>query len=325
MDATWVLFAGLCTVFGLIALALGGGGGGSRERLRRRAESLNRRSPAAGSPAPETIRRVAIKSRLPSLDRLAGRLLPRRSALRDRLARSGRDISLGGYVGACCAVAMITVLVCAPLAGLAWSLAGTLGLAAGMGLPHWWVGRLGRRRVDRFIGLFPDAIDLIVRGLRSVLPISESVTAVGREMPDPLGHEFRLIGDRVRFGSTLEEALWDAARRLDAPEFHFFIVSLAVQRETGGNLAETLANLSDILRRRRQMRLKVRAMSSEARASAMILGGLPFVMFAILYLVNPSYEMELFTDPRGRMMLGAGLFTMTLGILVMRRMVKFEI
>ncbi len=112
---------------------------------------------------------------------------------------------------------------------------------------------------------------------------------------------------------------------LDTPEFKFFVVSLSIQRETGGNLAETLANLSDILRRRRQMRLKIKAMSSEARASAMILGSLPFLMFGVIYLLNPDYESTLFVDPRGRMMLAAGLAMMALGIAVMRKMVRFEV
>jgi tight adherence protein B len=123
----------------------------------------------------------------------------------------------------------------------------------------------------------------------------------------------------------LEEALWDTARRLDTPEFKFFVISLSVQRETGGNLAETLDNLGEILRRRLQMQLKIKAMSSEARASAYIIGSLPFVMFGILMIMSPAYIMVLFTDPRGMFIIGIGLTTMLLGVLVMAKMVKFEI
>ena len=133
------------------------------------------------------------------------------------------------------------------------------------------------------------------------------------------------VTDAVRFGRPLEDALWDVSKRLDVAEFKFFVISLAVQKDTGGNLAETLGNLSDILRKRRQMKLKIKAMSSEAKASAMILGGLPFVMFAIIYVMSPGYEAMLFTDPRGKLMLGAGLAIMSVGILVMRKMVRFEI
>ena len=148
---------------------------------------------------------------------------------------------------------------------------------------------------------------------------------MGRELPDPLGHEFRQITESVRLGRSLDHAFWDSAERTDLPEFRFFVVSIAVQRETGGNLAETLVNLSDILRRRRQMHLKVRALSAEARISAYMLGGLPFFMFGILALLNRDYEMTLLTDPRGHAMIAAGLATLATGIAVMWRMVRFEI
>ena len=199
------------------------------------------------------------------------------------------------------------------------------GIAAGLLLPHLTITMMAKRRVAKFNNSFPDAIDLMVRGLRSGLPVTECIKAVGRELPDPVGSEFTRITDEIKFGSKVSEALWSAAHRLDIPEFKFFVVSLSVQQETGGNLAETLANLSDILRRRKQMRLKIKAMSSEAKASAMILGALPFVMFCIIYLMNPEYESLLFTDPRGRIMLAVGLTTMGSGILVMSRMVRFEI
>ena len=120
--------------------------------------------------------------------------------------------------------------------------------------------------------------------------------------------------------------MWDTAQRIDTPEFKFFIISISVQRETGGNLAETLDNLVDILRRRRQMKLKIKAMSSEARASAYIIGSLPFAMFGILLLINPGYAMELFHDPRGLIMVAVGLTSMPgHGVLVMAKMVRFEI
>jgi tight adherence protein B len=119
--------------------------------------------------------------------------------------------------------------------------------------------------------------------------------------------------------------LWEAARRLDIPEFNFFVISLSIQRETGGNLAETLANLSDILRRRRQMRQKVKAMSSEAKASAYILGSLPFGMFGIVYCVNPGYASMLLTDPRGLVMFGGGLVSLGIASVVIAKMIRFEI
>ena len=200
-----------------------------------------------------------------------------------------------------------------------------MAIATGLLLPHIVVSGMAKKRTANFNDLFPDAIDLMVRGLRSGLPVTECIKAVGRELPDPVGGEFRRITDEIKFGSKVNEALWAAAHRLDIAEFKFFVVSLSVQQETGGNLAETLGNLSEILRRRKQMRLKIKAMSSEAKASAMILGALPFLMFCIIYLMNPEYETVLFTDPRGRLMLAAGLGAMGSGILVMAKMVRFEI
>jgi tight adherence protein B len=144
-------------------------------------------------------------------------------------------------------------------------------------------------------------------------------------MEDPVGIEFQRITNSVKLGQTLEEALWDGSRRLDTPTFKFFIISLSVQRETGGNLAETLENLADVLRKRQQLQLKIKAMSSEARASAYIIGSLPFIMFSILFLMNRSYISTLFTDPRGIFVMGIGLAMIGLGAFVMSKLVKFEI
>ena len=137
---------------------------------------------------------------------------------------------------------------------------------------------MGRRRVARFIALFPEAIDLMVRALRAGLPITEAIINAGQEIGDPVGAEFRGIEAGMRLGRDLDRLLWDIAKRISAPEFRFFIIALSVQRETGGNLAETLNNLSEVLRRRRAMRAKARAMASEARASTMILGSLPILV-----------------------------------------------
>ena len=181
------------------------------------------------------------------------------------------------------------------------------------------------RRQRLFIARFPEAIDMIVRGLKSGLPVTESVRAVGEEFDGPVGEEFRNVADRVRLGRPLEEALKEAAKRIALPEMQFFMISITVQRETGGNLSETLENLSDIIRRRRQMKLKIKALSSEAKASAYIIGSLPFVMFAILFLVNPEYLSTLWLDPRGTMLIGIGFGFIAVGTGVMWKMVRFEI
>ncbi len=326
-----VVFLGVLLTLACVGLSLRGSMLGPRGRIQRRLDTLNRRLvgglPAGGPGTREagSVRREKQASHMPALDRIAKRFLPRQSVLRDRLARTGRNIPIGTYVFVNVIVTVAVALVASLVAGLPVILAALIGITIGVGLPHFVIGRLADNRMKRFTAIFPDAIDLIVRGLKSGLPVTESISAVGHEMADPVGHEFRLVADNIKFGMPLDEALWEVAKRLDTQEFKFFIISMSVQRETGGNLGETLSNLSEILRRRRQMSLKVKAMSSEARASAYILGSLPFIMFGIIFMLNPGYETDLFTDPRGRTMLGAGLVTMLMGVAVMAKMVKFEI
>jgi tight adherence protein B len=299
---------------------------GVKRRLRVRSQTLSKRlRPMTAEEHAEKRLKKAIETSSPTLESLVKRLIPRPSLLRSRLHNTGRDISLGRYLVFCMISGLITFVGAWLFSGAPFLLALLLGLAAAIWVPHFIVGRLIAKRLARFTTLFPDAIDLMVRGLRSGLPVSETIAACGREMADPVGPEFQKIADSVRIGQTLDDALWETVSRLDTPEFKFFVISLSVQKETGGNLAETLSNLSGILRSRKQMKLKIRAMSSEARASALILGSLPFVMFMIIYLINPEYEGILFTDPRGQMMLGAGVGLMGIGGLVMSKMVRFEI
>jgi tight adherence protein B len=184
---------------------------------------------------------------------------------------------------------------------------------------------MGKPRLAAFIALFPDAIDLIVRALRSGLPVSEAIVGAGHEIADPVGGELRLIEGGMRMGRDLESLLWDTAKRIDASEFRFFVIALSVQRETGGNLGETLANLSDVLRRRRQMQAKAHAMASETRATTMILGGLPVAVIGVLSLTSPHYLAPLINDVRGYILDGIALMMLTTGVVIMNRMAKFEI
>jgi tight adherence protein B len=194
-----------------------------------------------------------------------------------------------------------------------------------VGVPHLVIGFLGRRRLKKFLDGFPEAIDLIVRGVRSGLPVTECLKAVASESVGPIAVEFALIADAIKFGKSLNEALDACSNRLDLAEFRFFMIALSIQQETGGNLAETLSNLSDVLRRRRQMRLKIKAFSSEAKASAYIIGSLPFLMEGLIMSVNSSYAIQLFTDDRGLVMVAAGMMSFLMGIVVMAKMVRFEV
>ena len=187
------------------------------------------------------------------------------------------------------------------------------------------VGYFIGKRSGNFTAKFPDAIELLVRGLRSGLPITETMGVVGAEIEGPVGEEFRSISDKMKIGRTLDQALQETADRLGTPEFQFFVITLAIQRETGGNLAETLSNLADVLRKRAQMKLKIRAMSSESKASAYIVGSLPFIVFTLVYMMNPTYMGGFFTDQRLMVAGLGGLIWMSIGGFIMAKMVNFEI
>lgn len=318
---TAAIFLGALATVASLSLVLGGG---TTRKHKKRVDTIRRRWSAFSpmDPASDSVLRGTDDGRFGSM---ALKLMPRRHMLRHRLMKAGLSLSPGQYALISMAMSVIPGALAKLVFGVPLILVLLGSIVVGIGLPHVVVSNLIGRRLRSFTKLFPEAIDLMVRGIKSGLPISETINAIGQEMIDPVGIEFRRITDSVKLGQTLEEALWDAANRLDTPEFKFFVISLSVQRETGGNLAETLENLSEILRRRLQMQLKIKAMSSEAKASAYIIGSLPFVVFGILMLMNPNYVMVLFTDVRGMIVLGVGLFTMLLGVLVMAKMVKFDI
>lgn len=275
---------------------------------------------------PVSVRRGAASGRFPKLEQVLRRIVPKQEGLRARLAQTGHNISIAQFmvvsllVGAVAAGILMLMLPAVPPAGAA-----AAGLIAGYLLPKQVVGVLARRRVKRFLQELPDAIDVVTRGLKSGLPVTEMIATVGTDFGGPIGVEFKRVADNLHFGMTLDQALWDAARRIDVPEFNFLAISIGVQRETGGNLTETLSNLSGLLRKRHQMAQKVKAMSSEARASAYIIGSLPFIMIGILMLVNPEYIGKLFHDPKGNWFLAGAVATEVVGALVMFRMVRFEI
>ena len=320
-----VIFAGVfatCVILGFLTVAVVG----RQRRIQGRMEriAVRARPLSLEEKTRQHLKRTTAEG-LPLFEKLAKHLLPRPAEIRDRLIRTGKNITMGRYFVICVVVGGMAAFAVWASQSMPWFVIAAAGIIVGIGLPHWTVGMMISRRRNTFTSLFPDAIDLMVRGLRSGLPVTETIGACGREMVDPIGPEFRRIADSIRLGQSLEDALWDAVKRLDTPEFKFFVISLSVQKETGGNLAETLANLSEILRSRKQMKLKIRAMSSEAKASAMILGSLPFLMFGIIYFLSPEYEAVLFSDIRGRIMLGGALGLMAMGGFVMSKMVRFEI
>ena len=321
----WILMA-LPALGALTLFVLFFGGGAAEKQTRRRIDRIKRsNSPVSLPQHMVSIRRDDGDSGNALLDGLVRTLVPRPELLRLRLASAGLRLSLAKYLMICLGIGLFFFGLLYYLGVVSPLVAGLKGLFAAIMYPHLVVGFLVRRRRNKFIAHFPEAIDLMVRGLRSGLPITESIRTAGVEIPDPVGIELRRITDAVRLGSKLDEALWETSRRLNIQEFNFFTVALSIQSETGGNLAETLANLSDVLRRRRQLKLKIKALSSEAKASAYIIGSLPFVMALLIFLVNPTYIADLWTDPRGTFLVFIGFCSFGMGIGVMYKMVKFEI
>ncbi|MEO5373572.1 MAG: type II secretion system F family protein [Alphaproteobacteria bacterium] len=193
-----------------------------------------------------------------------------------------------------------------------------------VGLPRLMIKRMIKRRLYLFTHHFATAIDIIVRGIRTGLPVGECLNVIGREMPDPVALEFRLIVEGQRLGMTLEDVMDRAIKRTPTAELKFFAIVLIIQKQTGGNLADTLEKLSDVLRERRKMREKAQAMSSEAKASAMIIGALPFMVAGLLYMVSPDYISTLFILKKGHMLLTGGGVWMLLGVFVMSKMINFD-
>jgi tight adherence protein B len=314
----------LCGLMAVVALAWTALAGPSpaKEGMRR-LQALRYRHSESASDRVEAQMRKAVAARKPKLHAIAGSS-SRIEALALRLHRTGMDWTLNQYIYASLALAL-TVAVLVFLKTHAALLAIAAGLLIGGGVPHMAVGMMINRRILAFIARFPDAIELLVRGLRSGLPVTETLGVVSAELPGPVGEEFKLITERIKIGKTMDEALQDTADRLGIPEFQFFCITLAIQRETGGNLAETLSNLAEVLRKRQQMKLKIRAMSSESKASAYIVGALPFVVFTLLWTINPGYIGHFFTDQRLIVAGLGGLVWMSIGAFIMAKMVSFEI
>ena len=199
-----------------------------------------------------------------------------------------------------------------------------LAFAAGMGLPRWIVGFLAKARIKKFTEAFSDAIDIIVRGIKSGLPVQDCLKIIGKECPEPLAGEFRRLVENVGMGMAMDQSLEKMYERMPTNELRFFAIVLAIQQKTGGNLAEALNNLSVVLRGRKLMREKIKALSSEAIASSFIIGSLPPGVVTLISVTSPKYMAPLFTDPRGHLMVLGAVFWMSLGIFVMRKMINFK-
>ncbi|NGP17259.1 type II secretion system F family protein [Devosia aurantiaca] len=203
--------------------------------------------------------------------------------------------------------------------------AAIFGVAGGYLLPRMWVKRKRAKYQSRFLDELPNAIEAIVRGVKTGLPLNDSMRVVAKDTKEPVKSEFGRVLDQQSFGMSMTEAVQVLLERVPLPEVNFFVVVISVQQQSGGNLSEALGNLARVLRNRKKMKQKVKAMSSEAKASAGIIGSLPIVVATLVSIVSPAYLLPLITTPIGNICLAIGILMLASGIFVMSRMVKFEI
>ncbi len=202
--------------------------------------------------------------------------------------------------------------------------AAVMAFAMGLGLPRWVLGFLKKRREKRFLKALPDAVDVIVRGIKAGLPLFESIKVVATDSPEPLKSEFKAIIETQTIGMPLGEACARLYERMPLPEANFFGIVVAIQQKSGGNLSEALGNLSKVLRDRKKMAEKIQAMSTEAKASASIIGALPPIVMLLVWMSTPDYIALLWTHQIGQFMLVCCVVWMTIGILVMKKMINFD-
>ena len=317
-------------LFFLVALATGGVAwvflypilSGERKTERRMA-SVARSEPIAARPT-----RVAQKTRRDQVEGTLKELEQRqkkakRVPLSVKITQAGLEWSTRRFVVTAGTLGFVAFLVALLLgSGLLPALA--FGVAAGCGIPLWLLTFLKKRRESKFLNNFPDAVDVIVRGIKAGLPLLDSLKLIAAESDEPIRSEIRGIIETQTVGIPLGEACLRLYERMPVAEANFFGIVVSIQQRAGGNLSETLGNLSRVLRDRKKMKAKIQAISMEAKASASIIGSLPIVVMALVYFTSPSYIELLWTEPLGRVMLACCGVWMSIGIFVMRKMINFD-
>ncbi|RUU12128.1 type II secretion system F family protein [Mesorhizobium sp. USDA-HM6] len=244
--------------------------------------------------------------------------------LKVQIRQAGMTVSIERFYiySVICGVALtfLVYLAGAPLLVLPGAL-----LAGAFGLPRWFVSFRRARRVKAFLEEFPNALDIIVRAVKSGLPLNDAIRLIANESPEPVRAEFRRVVDSQQMGLSIPDATLRMSETMPCSEAGFFGIVIQIQSQAGGNLSEALGNLSRVLRDRKKMKAKVQALSMEAKASAVIIGALPFVVAFLVYLSSPNYIMPLFTTSVGNLILGCSGVWMSIGILVMRKMMNFEV
>lgn len=293
------------------------------KRLATVTEARSRKTARIAQAEQASTRKKAVADTLKDLDDRSKQR--EKVSMRLRLERAGLDISVKSYwiASAVCGV-VCTVILFFSMPGVSPVAYAAVAFIGTFGLPRWFVVKSTKRRQAKFLNEFANAIDVIVRGVKSGLPLNECLQIIARESPSPVREEFRELVEQQRIGVTLSDAFDRMMGRLPLAEVNFFAIVVGIQQQAGGNLSEALGNLSGVLRDRKTLAAKVQAMSSEAKASAAVLGSLPFIVATLVYLTSPGYLQLLFSTKTGNFLIMCGLGWMTCGIMVMKKMINFK-
>jgi tight adherence protein B len=318
-------------LFFLVAVAIGGVAWvfvypylSGEKKAERRMASVSRSEPIAARPAARAAgqsRRAQVEGTLKEIEER--RKKAKRPSISVRLKQAGLDWSKRRFI-VTAAVLGVFAFVAAIVLGLGLLPALGFGFAAGFGLPLWGLSFLKKRRESKFLKAFPDAVDVIVRGIKAGLPLLDSLKLISNDAEEPVRSEFRAIVETQTIGMPIGEACMKLFESIPVPEANFFGIVVFIQQRAGGNLSEALGNLSRVLRDRKKMKAKIQAMSQEAKASAAIIGALPIAVMGLVWLTSPGYIALLWTEPLGRVMMTCCAAWMCIGIMVMRKMINFD-
>jgi tight adherence protein B len=265
-------------------------------------------------------RRKSVQDNLKDLEKRQHEKTKKTLSMKSRLVQAGLTITVAKFYLISAIFASVLLLV-AFIVGVSWMVMVGVAVVAGLGLPRWVLGFLIKRRQNEL----PNALDVIIRSIKSGLPLNDAIRLIATEGTDPVKSEFRRVIEAQQVGLSIPDACARMTLHMPLQEVNFFAIVIAIQSQAGGNLSEAIGNLSKVLRDRRKMKAKVTALSMEAKASAYIIGALPFIVATLVYLTSPNYMMILFTDPRGHFIMGFSAIWMSIGIFVMRKMISFDI
>lgn len=312
-------------MFGAIIMMVMSGRDRTSKRIATATEGRNQKIASIKARETASYRKKAVSDSLKEIDDKKNK--DKKVSLRLRLERAGLSITpktfwlLSIVSGIVSALLIYTSLESSTLQVVA----ALIGLFVGMfGLPRWMLAKITSRRQQKFLKVMANSMDIIVRGVKSGLPLNECLQIIARESPEPVQSEFKELVDEIRVGVPVPEALERMSERMPLPEVRFFTIVVGIQQTSGGNLSEALDNLASVLRDRIKMQMKVKAMSAEANASAMVLGSLPPAVGILMNVFNPKYMDPLFTTSTGNFLIAIGVCMMTMGVLIMRKMINFK-